>query len=655
MGQCADGHLELLCPDRKDGIVNAMPETLVGLGPDYLRLPVTAKATLRAKGEMSGDDLLAVMMQQLLELEVQVTTLGSSCCCSMNMRIALQVPWDAFNHSWKRRLKGWMHEANTCPNVARGRELVVEMAENLLTRDGKFLRSLQEPASLGQQLRRLGDHCRKHDLLSTTRGADNNGAQDNLMACVGYMSQHVVRSLREPVARKPCTEVLHDNSHLRWVVPLPAACLEFTTVCMAWAGRAMGRVMTVYAGLEPTLMALTTMRARKLVPQITIELWYVECDPKSVAVVKSNYGVAFIDVQRWVQMGHTERADFITAGKQGLAVVHVPDAHHFEVPPLAFGLVVLSPDCEPYSTAGLGEGKNGLRQMLLHTLKPDGAAQAHYATMQLQSALRITNAVALHNPKVRILLEEVVMGSSELGDPWRELVELLDFGFCCNLNAADVGGHSRARNFGSTHFIPPFVEAENEEGADWQDYLYNAVATAPKAHALTTVNSNRQVETDPSKNGQEGNAGIASDEGKFDQRSPYYNLVYCLLHDRWRPMLRVEAETLMGWPPGYTHALGDSAAKARIGKGIDVAVMMWVLMNWYTNLGPGLGGVAPSNKRRRLAQASAPMVIDGTDTPPPKTTAAANPYEALRLRNIHEREQALEKFGLGGTTLLNSH
>ena len=106
MGQCADGHLELLCPDRKDGIVNAMPETLVGLGPDYLRLPVTAKATLRAKGEMSGDDLLAVMMQQLLELEVQVTTLGSSCCCSMNMRIALQVPWDAFNHSWKRRLKG---------------------------------------------------------------------------------------------------------------------------------------------------------------------------------------------------------------------------------------------------------------------------------------------------------------------------------------------------------------------------------------------------------------------------------------------------------------------------------------------------------------------------------------------------------------------
>ena len=55
-------------------------------------------------------------------------------------------------------------------------------------------------------------------------------------------------------------------------------------------------------------------------------------------------------------------------------------------------------------------------------------------------------------------------------------------------------------------------------------------------------------------------------------------------------MLRVEAETLMGWPPGYTQALEDSAAKVRIGKGIDVAVMMWVLMNWYTNLGPGLGG-----------------------------------------------------------------
>ena len=72
---------------------------------------------------------------------------------------------------------------------------------------------------------------------------------------------------------------------------------------MAWAERAMGRVMTVYAGLEPTLMALTTMRARKLVPQITIELWYVECDPKSVAVVKSNYGVAFIDVQRWEHVG----------------------------------------------------------------------------------------------------------------------------------------------------------------------------------------------------------------------------------------------------------------------------------------------------------------------------------------------------------------
>ena len=154
-----------------------------------------------------------------------------------------------------------MHEANTCPNVARGRELVVEMAENLLTRDGKFLRSLQEPASLGQQLRRLGDHCRKHDLLSTTRGADNNGAQDNLMACVGYMSQHVVRSLREPVARKPCTEVLHDNSHMRWVVPLPAACLEFTTVCMASNGSRLPRCL------------LAAHRPARAMRRLIIALW----------------------------------------------------------------------------------------------------------------------------------------------------------------------------------------------------------------------------------------------------------------------------------------------------------------------------------------------------------------------------------------------
>ena len=114
-------------------------------------------------------------------------------------------------------------------------------------------------------------------------------------------------------------------------------------------------------------------------------------------------------------------------------------------------------------------------------------------------------------------------------------------------------------------------------------------------------------------------------------------------------MLRVEAETLMGWPPGYTQALEDSAAKVRIGKDIDVAVMMWVLMNWYTNLGPGLGGVAPSNKRRRLAlQASAPMVMDGTHTPPPETMAT-NPYEEQRLRNIRRRVQHLEKCGLGKT------
>ena len=215
VGQCADGHLELLCPDMKDGIVNAMPEMLVGLGPDYLRLPATAKATLRAKGEMSGDDLLAVMMQQLLELEAQVKTLGCSWRCSMNMRVALQVPWGALNQGWKRRLGGWMHEANTCPNVAHGRGLVIELAQNLLTGNGGFLRSLQEAASLGQQLQRLADHCGKHKLLSTRRGEDNNGAQDNLMACVRHMSQHAVRSLREGVPRKPRTELLRDNSHMR--------------------------------------------------------------------------------------------------------------------------------------------------------------------------------------------------------------------------------------------------------------------------------------------------------------------------------------------------------------------------------------------------------------------------------------------------------
>ena len=72
VGQRADGHLELLYPGVKDGIVAELPEKMIGLGPDYLRLPFTARDTLRAKGWICGDDLLAMVMQRLATLEKQV-------------------------------------------------------------------------------------------------------------------------------------------------------------------------------------------------------------------------------------------------------------------------------------------------------------------------------------------------------------------------------------------------------------------------------------------------------------------------------------------------------------------------------------------------------------------------------------------------------
>ena len=350
-------------------------------------------------------------------------------------------------------------------------------------------------------------------------------------------------------------------------------------------------------------------------------------------------------------MSSKQKTNFIQEARQGAVVVHVPDAHTFEVPLLSYDLVVLSPDCEQYSCAGLGEGKRQLRHMLEKTLRPGEAGRAHLATLQLQSALRITNAVALHNPGVRILLEEVVMGSSELGDPWRELLELFAFGYTCNLNAADVGGHSRSRNFGSTHFVPPLVEAEDEEGTDWQDYLYCALATAPKAHAMTTVNANRNIKGDPAKDGAEGNASISTSEAEFDKRSPYYNLVYCLLHNRWRPMFRVEAETLMGWPPGYTRALEETAAKERIGKGIDVAVIMWVMMNWYTDIGPGVGGAALGPRRKRLALASAPD-HEEEDLLRTISHAPSTTYEQQRQHNIQMCHNELNRLGLMKPTAL---
>jgi hypothetical protein len=52
-----------------------MPDKLVSLGPDYLRLPVTAKATLRAMGQICGDDVLTRCMQKLVALEEQVCNL----------------------------------------------------------------------------------------------------------------------------------------------------------------------------------------------------------------------------------------------------------------------------------------------------------------------------------------------------------------------------------------------------------------------------------------------------------------------------------------------------------------------------------------------------------------------------------------------------
>ena len=65
-------NLELLCPGVTDGIVAELPEKMIGLGPDYLRLPFTARDTLRAKGWICGDDLLAMVMQRMATLEKQV-------------------------------------------------------------------------------------------------------------------------------------------------------------------------------------------------------------------------------------------------------------------------------------------------------------------------------------------------------------------------------------------------------------------------------------------------------------------------------------------------------------------------------------------------------------------------------------------------------
>ena len=121
------------------------------------------------------------------------------------------------------------------------------------------------------------------------------------------------------------------------------------------------RVLTVYAGLEPTLMALKQMRTAMLVPWVSIELWYVECDSDAVRVVRDNYKAGFMCPGEWEVLASHEQERVLQNNDQ-VVVLHIVDAHTFQAPEgLLFHLMVVSPDCEQYSAAGNGEGKYRVR------------------------------------------------------------------------------------------------------------------------------------------------------------------------------------------------------------------------------------------------------------------------------------------------------
>ena len=122
----------------------------------------------------------------------------------------------------------------------------------------------------------------------------------------------------------------------------------------------------------------------------------------------------------------------------------------------------------------------------------------------------------------------------------------------------------------------------------------HAVAPAPKAHCVTTVNTKR-MQHGPSAM-EDGTAGIHCDEEDFDGRSAYYNLVYCLLQNRWRAMTANEIEMMMGYPMGYTRCIAPSAGVHRLSKGIDLAVLTWVMWSWFAVE----GGPDPSGGRGRF-------------------------------------------------------
>ena len=399
----------------------------------------------------------------------------------------------------------------------------------------------------------------------------------------------------------------------------------------------------MYAGLEPTLMALKQMRTAMLVPWVSIELWYVECDSDAVRVVRDNYKAGFMCPREWEVLVSHEQERVLQNNDQ-VVVLHIVDAHTFQAPEgLLFHLMVVSPDCEQYSAAGNGEGKYRVMQTLQDQLKP-GAGQriVREATLQLQSALRIFNMVTHVNPQVRVLLEEVVMGSSELGDPWRELLQVFDMPFNLNFQSADLGGHSRARCFGSTHHVQPLHEIQNAVGSDWQDYLCDALAPAAKAHAFTTVNIPRR------ELGQtavlDGQAELVNGEKDFDARSPYYNFVYCLTHNRWRSMFRIECEKLMGWPAGYTSVLDETSAKVRIAKGIDVGIMQWVLLNWFAN--PAILNTSPVRETAKCATARPPVQWPVDSNTMELTAPTMVPIEKQRQQNIKRNNAMLCELGL---------
>ena len=185
------------------------------------------------------------------------------------------------------------------------------------------------------------------------------------------------------------------------------------------------------------------------------------------------------------------------------------------------------------------------------------------------------------------------------------------------------------------------------------------MATAAKAHCITTVNTAR-VESSTSA-AQDGNASVATNEEDFDDRSSYYNLVYCLLQNRWRSMTANEIEMLMGYPIGYTRKIRATAAMHRLSKGIDVAVLTWVMWHWFAvggstpldgkgrcPLGDPLSGAQHAGKQGKPKRQ---RVATGGSEGCSQSTAEAgrgelSEYEQLRQHNIAQNNAKLAELGL---------